>query len=94
MLVNGNEFMHFFTFCCNFVNDIIAFLSLLGTFHELFCLEEKIYKIFRTHYRQMLSHIRTIPEIILLGPLGTTAKRIPTLCFLVRHPRSTYLHHR
>ncbi|XP_037051860.1 uncharacterized protein LOC119085529 isoform X4 [Bradysia coprophila] len=44
--------------------------------------------------KQMLSHIRTIPEIILLGPLGTTAKRIPTLCFLVRHPRSTYLHHR
>lgn len=42
----------------------------------------------------MLSHIRTIPEIVLLGPLNTTVKRIPTICFLVRHPRGAYLHHR
>lgn len=42
----------------------------------------------------MLSHIRTIPEIALLGPTSTTAKRIPTMCFLVRHPRGAFLHHR
>lgn len=42
----------------------------------------------------MLSHIRTIPEISLLGPLSKTTKRVPTMCFLVRHPRGTYLHHR
>lgn len=45
-------------------------------------------------HRQMLSHIRTIPEIALLGPISTTAKRIPTMCFLVRHPRGAFLHHR
>lgn len=42
----------------------------------------------------MLSHIRTIPEIVLLGPTSTTVKRIPTMCFLVRHPRGAFLHHR
>lgn len=42
----------------------------------------------------MLSHIRTIPEIALLGPISTTAKRIPTMCFLIRHPRGAFLHHR
>lgn len=42
----------------------------------------------------MLSHIRTIPEIVLLGPTSTTAKRIPTMCFLVKHPRGAFLHHR
>lgn len=42
----------------------------------------------------MLSHIRTIPEIALLGPASTTAKRIPTMCFLVKHPRGAFLHHR
>lgn len=42
----------------------------------------------------MLSHVRTIPEIALLGPTSTTAKRIPTMCFLVRHPRGAFLHHR
>lgn len=44
--------------------------------------------------KQMLSHIRTIPEIVLLGPTSTTAKRIPTMCFLVKHPRGAFLHHR
>ncbi|XP_037913816.1 uncharacterized protein LOC119653267 isoform X2 [Hermetia illucens] len=44
--------------------------------------------------KQILSHIRTIPEIILLGPLQTTAKRIPLLSFLVKHPRGSFLHHR
>lgn len=42
----------------------------------------------------MLSHLRTIPEIALLGPTSTTAKRIPTMCFLVKHPRGAFLHHR
>lgn len=42
----------------------------------------------------MLSHIRTIPEIVLLGPTSTTAKRISTMCFLVKHPRGAFLHHR
>ncbi|XP_055526991.1 uncharacterized protein LOC129719614 isoform X3 [Wyeomyia smithii] len=44
--------------------------------------------------KQMLAHVRTIPEIALLGPLCTTAKRLPTLCFMVRHPRGAFLHHR
>lgn len=44
--------------------------------------------------KQVLSHIRTIPEIILLGPTATSAKRIPTISFLVRHPRGAFLHHR
>lgn len=42
----------------------------------------------------MLSHIRTIPEIVLLGPACTSAKRVSTVCFLVRHPRGAYLHHK
>ncbi|CRL05987.1 CLUMA_CG019101, isoform A [Clunio marinus] len=44
--------------------------------------------------KQMLAHIRTIPEIVLLAPTSTTAKRIPTMCFLVKHPRGAFLHHR
>ncbi|XP_053686074.1 uncharacterized protein LOC128735612 isoform X1 [Sabethes cyaneus] len=44
--------------------------------------------------KQMLAHVRTIPEIALLGPLCTTAKRLTTLCFMVRHPRGAFLHHR
>ncbi|XP_059611435.1 uncharacterized protein LOC132258233 isoform X2 [Phlebotomus argentipes] len=44
--------------------------------------------------KQILSHIRTIPEIILLGPPGMTPKRLPTICFLVKHPRGAFLHHR
>jgi hypothetical protein len=42
----------------------------------------------------MLSHIRTIPEIVLLGPASTTTKRVSTICFLVRHPRGVFLHHK
>lgn len=42
----------------------------------------------------MLAHIRTIPEILLLGSLCETVKRLPTVCFMVRHSRGTYLHHR
>uniref|UniRef100_A0A182QN49 Uncharacterized protein n=1 Tax=Anopheles farauti TaxID=69004 RepID=A0A182QN49_9DIPT len=44
--------------------------------------------------KQMLAHVRTIPEIALLGPPCTTAKRLTTLCFMVRHPRGAFLHHR
>jgi hypothetical protein len=44
--------------------------------------------------KQVLSHIRTIPEIILLGPTATTARRIPTMSFMVRHPRGAFLHHK
>ncbi|XP_058129685.1 uncharacterized protein LOC131289492 [Anopheles ziemanni] len=44
--------------------------------------------------KQMLAHVRTIPEIVLLGPPCTTAKRLTTLCFMVRHPRGAFLHHR
>ncbi|XP_055591166.1 uncharacterized protein LOC129743183 isoform X4 [Uranotaenia lowii] len=44
--------------------------------------------------KQMLAHVRTIPEITLLGPPCTTAKRLTTLCFMVHHPRGAFLHHR
>jgi selenocysteine lyase/cysteine desulfurase len=44
--------------------------------------------------KQVLSHIRTIPEILLLGSSTTVAKRIPTICIMIKHPRGTYLHHR
>ncbi|XP_065157950.1 uncharacterized protein [Atheta coriaria] len=43
--------------------------------------------------KQMLQHIRTIPEIILLGNSSTGLKRIPVFSFMVRHPRGTFLHH-
>lgn len=42
----------------------------------------------------MLAHIRTIPEIVLLGPNSSAAKRMATICFLVKHPRGTFLHNR
>lgn len=42
----------------------------------------------------MLAHIRTIPEIVLLGPNSTNSKRMATICFLVKHPRGTFLHNR
>ncbi|KAI4462812.1 sulfurtransferase-related [Holotrichia oblita] len=43
--------------------------------------------------KQVLQHIRTIPEIILLGNASTGLKRIPVFSFMVRHPRGTFLHH-
>ncbi|CAH0560225.1 unnamed protein product [Brassicogethes aeneus] len=43
--------------------------------------------------KQMLQHIRTIPEIILLGNNSQTIKRIPVFSFMVKHPRGTFLHH-
>nr|CAH7716425.1 unnamed protein product [Callosobruchus chinensis] len=43
--------------------------------------------------KQMLQHIRTIPEIILLGNNSPNVKRIPVYSFMVRHPRGIFLHH-
>lgn len=43
--------------------------------------------------KQFLQHIRTIPEVILLGNSSPGLKRIPVFSFMVRHPRSTFLHH-
>ncbi|KAF5305900.1 hypothetical protein FQR65_LT07511 [Abscondita terminalis] len=43
--------------------------------------------------KQMMQHIRTIPEIILLGNKSTSLKRLPIFSFMVRHPRGTFLHH-
>lgn len=43
--------------------------------------------------RQVLSHVRTIPELILLGSSSQNVKRLPIFSFMVRHPRGTFLHH-
>ncbi|PSN33000.1 hypothetical protein C0J52_19749 [Blattella germanica] len=43
--------------------------------------------------RMVLSHIRTIPELILLGSGSQSMKRLPIFSFMVRHPRGTFLHH-
>ncbi|KAK2583158.1 hypothetical protein KPH14_009181 [Odynerus spinipes] len=43
--------------------------------------------------RQVLSHVRTIPELILLGSASQNVKRLPIFSFMVRHPRGTFLHH-
>lgn len=44
--------------------------------------------------KQMLSHIRTIPEIIHLSSTSTNASRISTMSFMIKHPRGAFLHHR
>lgn len=41
----------------------------------------------------VLSHLRKIPEIILLGNSSQSIKRLAVFSFLVRHPRGTFLHH-
>uniref|UniRef100_A0A1B6C4J5 tRNA(Ile)-lysidine/2-thiocytidine synthase N-terminal domain-containing protein n=1 Tax=Clastoptera arizonana TaxID=38151 RepID=A0A1B6C4J5_9HEMI len=41
----------------------------------------------------MVSHLRKIPEIILLGNSSQNIKRLAVFSFLVRHPRGTFLHH-
>lgn len=41
----------------------------------------------------MMAHIRTIPEVILLGNGLHSMRRIPIFSFMVRHPRGTFLHH-
>ncbi|CAK9819256.1 tRNA-cytidine(32) 2-sulfurtransferase [Anthophora plagiata] len=43
--------------------------------------------------RQVLAHVRTIPELILLGSGSQNVKRLPIFSFMVRHPRGTFLHH-
>ncbi|KAB0799551.1 hypothetical protein PPYR_07431 [Photinus pyralis] len=43
--------------------------------------------------KQMMQHIRTIPEILLLGNKSQSLKRLPIFSFMVRHPRGTFLHH-
>ncbi|KAK9875710.1 hypothetical protein WA026_009507 [Henosepilachna vigintioctopunctata] len=43
--------------------------------------------------KQMLQHIRTIPELILLGNNSPNLKRLPMFSFMVRHPRGLFLHH-
>ncbi|KAK5644216.1 hypothetical protein RI129_008061 [Pyrocoelia pectoralis] len=43
--------------------------------------------------KQMMQHIRTIPEILLLGNRSPALKRLPIFSFMVRHPRGTFLHH-
>lgn len=40
-----------------------------------------------------MAHIRTIPEVILLGNGLHSMRRIPIFSFMVRHPRGTFLHH-
>ncbi|KAL1110423.1 hypothetical protein AAG570_007954 [Ranatra chinensis] len=43
--------------------------------------------------KMVLSHIRTIPEIMLLGSTSQSVKRLAIFSFMVRHPRGTFLHH-
>lgn len=40
-----------------------------------------------------MAHIRTIPEVILLGNGTHSMRRVPIFSFMVRHPRGTFLHH-
>ncbi|XP_047998584.1 uncharacterized protein LOC125235962 isoform X3 [Leguminivora glycinivorella] len=43
--------------------------------------------------RQVLSHIKNIPELILLGSETPSARRLPIFSLMVKHPRGTFLHH-
>ncbi|CAG4937893.1 unnamed protein product [Parnassius apollo] len=43
--------------------------------------------------RQVLSHIKNIPELILLGSASPTVRRLPIFSLMVKHPRGTFLHH-
>ncbi|CAH0591407.1 unnamed protein product [Chrysodeixis includens] len=43
--------------------------------------------------KQVLSHIKNIPELILLGNLSPTVRRLPIFSIMVKHPRGTFLHH-
>ncbi|XP_046611734.1 uncharacterized protein LOC124301087 isoform X1 [Neodiprion virginianus] len=43
--------------------------------------------------KQVLAHVRTIPELILLGSSSHNVKRLSIFSFMVRHPRGTFLHH-
>ncbi|XP_065345604.1 uncharacterized protein LOC135943120 isoform X2 [Cloeon dipterum] len=44
--------------------------------------------------KNVLAHIKTVPELLLLGPLNHSCKqRLAVFSFMVRHPRGTFLHH-
>ncbi|XP_048481543.1 uncharacterized protein LOC105383502 [Plutella xylostella] len=43
--------------------------------------------------RQVLSHIKNIPELILLGSESPNGRRLPIFSLMVKHPRGTFLHH-
>ncbi|XP_075982286.1 uncharacterized protein LOC142980661 isoform X3 [Anticarsia gemmatalis] len=43
--------------------------------------------------RQVLSHIKNIPELILLGNVSPNVRRLPIFSLMVKHPRGTFLHH-
>ncbi|CAH0664064.1 unnamed protein product [Spodoptera exigua] len=43
--------------------------------------------------RQVLAHIKNIPELILLGNVSPTVRRLPIFSLMVKHPRGTFLHH-
>ncbi|KAF9422116.1 hypothetical protein HW555_002137 [Spodoptera exigua] len=42
---------------------------------------------------QVLAHIKNIPELILLGNVSPTVRRLPIFSLMVKHPRGTFLHH-
>ncbi|KAL4706705.1 hypothetical protein ACJJTC_014460, partial [Scirpophaga incertulas] len=42
---------------------------------------------------QVLSHIKNIPELIVLGHESQTVRRLPIFSLMVKHPRGTFLHH-
>lgn len=41
----------------------------------------------------MLSHLRKLPEVLLLGSSSQSAKRLAVFSLMVRHPRGAFLHH-
>ncbi|XP_059483305.1 uncharacterized protein LOC132201285 [Neocloeon triangulifer] len=44
--------------------------------------------------KNVLAHIKTVPELLLLGPLTHSCnQRLAIFSFMVRHPRGTFLHH-
>ncbi|CAK1542707.1 unnamed protein product [Leptosia nina] len=43
--------------------------------------------------RQVLAHIKNIPELILLGSEMSSVRRLPIFSLMVKHPRGTFLHH-
>ncbi|XP_013191411.2 uncharacterized protein LOC106135602 isoform X2 [Amyelois transitella] len=43
--------------------------------------------------RQVVAHIKNIPELILLGNESSTGRRLPIFSLMVKHTRGTFLHH-
>lgn len=81
--VNKNEIVNKVSVIrCGLVAQLKETLSThIMTRHEKIC-------------KQMLSHVRNIPEIIMLNSTSSTARRISTVAFLIKHPRGIFLHHR